>query len=128
MTTATIAPNKALLTLQCTPAALKHIREKLAIEPEATALRIRLAKKGCTQFVYQFTCGVVCNADERECRTKEGLVVFLQEQYLDFFQGATLDYVTSGLDKKLTFLNPNEGARCGCGESFNIVHRSDAIS
>ena len=37
-----------------------------------------------------------------------------------YLKGVTLDWVKKGLNEGFEFINPNEIARCGCGESFKI--------
>ena len=34
--------------------------------------------------------------------------------------GTEIDWVETATEKKFVFLNPNEKARCGCGESFCV--------
>jgi len=37
-----------------------------------------------------------------------------------YFIGAEMDYQEDKLQSGFIFKNPNEKARCGCGESFSI--------
>lgn len=126
MTAAKIIPTSASgLNLSCTSAALKHIRDKLAAQPEATALRIRLKKSGCSGWLYQFGYGTQPESDEIAYTVADGFIVFIQREYVSFFKNAILDYVQSGFNRTLTCINPNEGIRCGCGESFTVNTWSD---
>ena len=42
------------------------------------------------------------------------------QQALMFLVGTELDYVEDKLGAQFVFRNPNEKARCGCGESFSV--------
>ena len=37
-----------------------------------------------------------------------------------YLEGMQLDYQKKGLNEGFEFINPNESARCGCGESFTV--------
>ena len=37
-----------------------------------------------------------------------------------FLFGTKIDYETGLLESGFKFINPNEKARCGCGESFSV--------
>ncbi len=51
----------------------------------------------------------------------EGLNIIVAHEYIGAIQGSTLDYVTEGMNSHFELVNnPNEKARCGCGESFTI--------
>ena len=106
--------------LQCTPKALEHIAKKLTQATHATALRIRLKKAGCSGWLYQFDYGSEPQSDEVVCAANGGLTVFIERERLPFFEGVIIDYVQSGFNGMLTCINPNEGIRCGCGESFTV--------
>ena len=39
---------------------------------------------------------------------------------LNFMKGSLVEYSEEGLNKGITFKNPNAKAVCGCGESFTL--------
>ena len=43
-----------------------------------------------------------------------------KHKFLVYLKGTELDYVKEGLNEGFKFINPNEKARCGCGESFSV--------
>jgi iron-sulfur cluster assembly protein len=49
-----------------------------------------------------------------------GAVVWITGKDLVYLDGLTIDYVRQGLNEGFDFKNPQEAARCGCGESFTI--------
>ena len=50
----------------------------------------------------------------------KGVKVVVSPKSLAYLDGAELDYGREGLNEGFRFTNPNEKARCGCGESFSI--------
>ena len=50
----------------------------------------------------------------------KGVKVVIAPKSLAYLDGAELDYGREGLNEGFRFTNPNEKARCGCGESFSI--------
>ena len=47
-------------------------------------------------------------------------IIRIDPKYLHLFEGVVLDYVKKGINEGFEFDNPNEKARCGCGESFTV--------
>jgi iron-sulfur cluster assembly protein len=39
---------------------------------------------------------------------------------MPYLTGMILDWKKQGLNEGFEFINPNEIARCGCGESFTV--------
>jgi len=48
------------------------------------------------------------------------MTVYVLERAGAVMDGATIDYVKDGLEKKIHVTNPNVKAHCGCGESFAL--------
>jgi iron-sulfur cluster assembly accessory protein len=51
---------------------------------------------------------------------QDGFVIYLDVASLPMIRGTELDFVFEGLNRVLTFNNPNVKAACGCGESFSV--------
>jgi iron-sulfur cluster assembly protein len=49
-----------------------------------------------------------------------GVTVWINGKDLPYVNGLTMDYKRQGLNEGFEFINPNETARCGCGESFKV--------
>jgi iron-sulfur cluster assembly protein len=49
-----------------------------------------------------------------------GIHVFVDPKSLVYVDGIEMDWVRNGLNEGFDFKNPNEKARCGCGESFTV--------
>jgi iron-sulfur cluster assembly protein len=50
----------------------------------------------------------------------DGLQVVVDPKSLVYLRGSVLDYEVKLMQHGFRFLNPNEKAGCGCGESFSI--------
>jgi len=49
-----------------------------------------------------------------------GVKVIADPKALVYLDGTEVDYTREGLNEGFKFTNPNEKARCGCGESFTV--------
>jgi iron-sulfur cluster assembly protein len=49
-----------------------------------------------------------------------GVKVIVDPKALVYLDGTEVDYAREGLNEGFKFTNPNEKARCGCGESFTV--------
>ena len=108
------------MQVQVTPKAALKAREALVKRgtPDAM-LRLGVRGGGCSGFAY-----VIEFADETTPRDLvgelEGLKVVVDPKSLVFLNGSTLDYETRLMSHGFKFINPNESAGCGCGESFSV--------
>jgi iron-sulfur cluster assembly protein len=50
----------------------------------------------------------------------KGVTVFVDPKATMFLVGTEMDFVEGDLQSGFVFKNPNERARCGCGESFHV--------
>jgi iron-sulfur cluster assembly protein len=46
--------------------------------------------------------------------------LFVDPKSMPYLEGIELDFAREGLNEGFKFNNPNEKARCGCGESFTV--------
>lgn len=94
-----------------------HIAKALAAEPAALGLRVGLKGAGCSGNKYTFEIAKEQRPADRVA-TVGGFRVFIDPKAEINLIGSTLDIVVTGPNKVLDFVNnPNESARCGCGES-----------
>ena len=47
--------------------------------------------------------------------------LFVDPTSVMFIVGSEMDWEESAMASRFTFTNPNETARCGCGESFTVA-------
>ena len=112
-------PNEdALLTVP--PNAHKHFVKFLASHEGAIGIELTVKKTGGSGLSYVVD---VMSADPKhhEKIELEGITYFMDKKAIPYLKGLVLDYVKKDLGlSQLVYHNPNESARCGCGESFTI--------
>jgi iron-sulfur cluster assembly protein len=107
------------MAIQLTESAAKQIQTQLARRGRGLGLRVGVKKVGCSGFAYTYDYADEVGTGDRMFESY-GTKVVVDAKSLDFFDGATLDFVREGLKQAFKFENPNVDATCGCGESFSI--------
>ena len=79
-------------------------------------LRVGVKKGGCSGMEYFVEYAAEKSAMEEEVEDK-GVRIFIEPAAFMFLLGSTMDYQEDRLSSWFTFANPNEKARCGCGQS-----------
>lgn len=106
------------MAITLTQNAVQRARNVLAKEA-AAALRFGVKPTGCSGNAY-----VVELADaigpEDQVFEEQGVRIVVDRKSLPFLDGSEVDYAREGLNEGFRFRNPNEKARCGCGESFTV--------
>ncbi len=106
------------MAITLTDTAANRVRNFLAGGSPA-ALRFGVRTTGCSGNAY-----VVEPADtagpEDEIFESQGIKIIVDKKNLVFLDGTEIDYTRAGLNEGFRFNNPNEKARCGCGESFTV--------
>lgn len=91
----------------------------LANRGKGVGLRLGVKTTGCSGMAYTMEF-----ADEIEDTDTvfedQGLKIIIDPKSLVYLDGTQLDYGKEGLNEGFKFTNPNESARCGCGESFTV--------
>ena len=106
--------------IQLTDAAAERVKYLLARRGKpSVGVRVGIRTKGCSGLSYTFEY-----ADEKgkfdEMVSDKGVTVLIDPKAVMFLIGSQMDYVEEKLKSGFTFTNPNEKARCGCGESFHV--------
>jgi iron-sulfur cluster assembly protein len=107
--------------IKLTETAAKKILENLAKRGRGIGIRVGTRTTGCSGLTYTLeyvdnTVGL--RKDEQICHSNPVLIV--DDKSMVYMAGMTIDYVKKGLNEGFEFINPNERARCGCGESFTV--------
>ncbi|TAK76242.1 MAG: iron-sulfur cluster assembly accessory protein [Gammaproteobacteria bacterium] len=110
------------MTITITDVACAYIKKRLAKE-QGVGFRLSITKTGCSGFSYLPTIIKQVAATDIPIE-KNGVTIYIDPTWSHLLDGLQIDYIEeekSGLkQKRLVFTNPNEGSRCGCGESFHV--------
>ena len=103
-----------------TEAAAARVKTLIAkAETPVKGLRVGVKTRGCSGLSY-----FVEYADEKkkfeDVVEDKGVTIFVDPTAVMFLIGTEMDYKEDKLQSGFVFNNPNEKARCGCGESFSV--------
>ena len=103
-----------------TPLAAERVKALIDGRGKPTAgIRIGVRTKGCSGLSYTLEF-----ADKQEPMDEVveagGIRLLIDPKASLFLIGTEMDYEEEKLKSGFVFRNPNEKARCGCGESFHV--------
>ena len=81
-------------------------------------LRVSVSQGGCSGMTYEVGLSEEIKEGD-EVVNKDGIKFIIDPSAIMFLLGSTIDWKEEKFKKGFTFENPNETARCGCGESFS---------
>ncbi len=99
--------------------AADHIKRYLAKRGKGLGLRLGVKKTGCSGLAYVLEYVDEIQVDDERFES-HGVSLFVAQKNLIYLKGLEVDFVREGLQEGFKFNNPNESARCGCGESFTV--------
>lgn len=102
-----------------TDKAANHISKFLEKRGRGVGLRLGVRTTGCSGMAYKLEF-VDEQAAEDHVFESQGIKLFVDPKSMPYLEGIELDFAREGLNEGFKFNNPNEKARCGCGESFTI--------
>lgn len=107
------------MSVNITESAAAHVQKYLNGRAHGLGVRIGVRTTGCSGMAYtlEFVDSI---QDSDEVFEPLGIKIFVSKKDLPYLTGLSLDYQKQGLNEGFAFLNPNETARCGCGESFTV--------
>jgi iron-sulfur cluster assembly protein len=82
-------------------------------------MRIGVRTSGCSGFAYVLEFADKLFEGDLEIADR-GITLVINKKDLVYLEGMQIDYTKKGLNEGFEFSNPNEKARCGCGESFTV--------
>ncbi|WP_018139976.1 MULTISPECIES: iron-sulfur cluster assembly protein IscA [unclassified Thioalkalivibrio] len=107
------------MAITVTEPAAERIHNFLEKRGKGVGVRLGVRTTGCSGMAY-----VVEFADDVEetdtVFEDRGVKMVVNPKSLVYLDGTELDFGKEGLNEGFRFNNPNEKARCGCGESFSI--------
>jgi iron-sulfur cluster assembly protein len=113
-------PTETVKGLNLTPAATHHVKKMLAKQPDKKSIRLSVKQAGCSGFSYVVDYVNALNTKDLQFPIDDDLIVFVDATSFPYLKGICIDYVQNGLNGSLKFINPNQTAACGCGESFSV--------
>jgi iron-sulfur cluster assembly protein len=106
-----------MITLTSTAA--KQMQDALYNRGRGIGMRIGVRTSGCSGFAYLLEFADQIFPGDLEMADR-GVTLIINKKDLVYLQGMEIDYAKKGLNEGFEFTNPNEKARCGCGESFTV--------
>ena len=100
-----------------TDKAVLRAKELLTKNEKVVGLRVSISQGGCSGMTYEVSLSEKIN-DTDEVIKKDGVNFIIDPSAVMFLLGSTIDWKEEKFKRGFTFENPNETARCGCGESF----------
>ena len=110
---------KPLLTL--TDAAANRVKELMnQADSQVIGLRIGIKTAGCSGMKYNVEYAKEIKPFEEKITSKD-VIICIDPAAIMFLIGSEMDYKEQKFSSGFEFSNPNEIARCGCGESFTVA-------
>jgi iron-sulfur cluster assembly accessory protein len=106
-------------TVTVTERAAERIREIVAGETAAQALRVSVESGGCSGFQYKFDLVPAAEPDDTVLE-RAGAKVVIDSVSLSFLAGSEIDFVDDLVGASFRINNPQATASCGCGTSFSV--------
>ena len=95
------------------------MQDALYHRKKGIGMRIGVRTSGCSGFAYLLEFADQLFPGDLEIEER-GVTIIINKKDLVYLQGMEIDYTKKGLNEGFEFSNPNERARCGCGESFTV--------
>jgi len=116
--TENFAHNTPIITL--TDAAATQVRRLMGRAKDGViGLRVGIKTAGCSGLQYQVEYATDQKPFEDRIQDK-GVTILIDPAAVMFLIGSEMDWTEDKFASSFTFSNPNETARCGCGESFTV--------
>ena len=86
---------------------------------EVIGLRIGIKTAGCSGLKYNIEFAKEQKAFE-DAIDVNGILILIDPAAVMFLVGSEMDWKEDKFSSSFVFNNPNETAKCGCGESFSV--------
>ena len=106
--------------IKFTETAQVKLQQKINQQKNNIGIKIGIKKSGCSGYAYVMEYKDISELKSLEKYDIDGINVYMDPKHKVFLDGMTVDYQKKGLNEMFEFINPNESARCGCGESFTV--------
>ena len=102
-----------------TESAATRVNKFIANRGKGLGLRLGVKTNGCSGMAYVMEFVDDLQAEDTVFESL-GVKLIVDPKALVYLDGTEVDYAKEGLNEGFKFTNPNEKARCGCGESFTV--------
>ena len=107
------------MSITITKNAADRVKTFLDNRGSGVGLRVGVKTTGCSGMAYIIEFADNIDKDDTVFEEK-GVKIIVDPKCLLYLDGTELDFTKEGLNEGFKFTNPNEKARCGCGESFSV--------
>jgi iron-sulfur cluster assembly protein len=105
--------------ISLTELAAEKVKTQLERRGKGLGIRVAVKTTGCSGLSYVMEYVDVPLPEDMRFVSRS-IHVFVDPKSLVYVDGIEMDWVRNGLNEGFDFKNPNEKARCGCGESFTV--------
>ena len=104
-----------------TELAAQKVQQKLQQRGQGIGISVGVKTTGCSGLAYvlEYIDNPPIIGDWMQY-SSHGVTVWVNGKDLSHVTGLIMDFKRQGLNEGFEFVNPNETARCGCGESFRV--------
>jgi iron-sulfur cluster assembly protein len=99
--------------------AASKVKKNIEARGHGLGIRVGVKTTGCSGMAYVIEYVDVPRAEDISF-VSYSVHIFVDPKSLTYLDGVEMDWVRNGLNEGFDFKNPQEKARCGCGESFTI--------
>lgn len=107
------------MAITMTDTAAQRVQSFLDNRGKGVGLRLGVRTSGCSGMAYVMEFADEIDANDEVFEDK-GIKILVDPKSLVYLDGTEMDFVKEGLNEGFKFINPNEKASCGCGESFTV--------
>ena len=107
------------MAITITENAADRVKKYIGNRGRGVGLRVGVKTTGCSGMAYVVEFADSIDKEDTVFEEK-GVKIVVDPKCLVYLDGSELDFIKEGLNEGFQFINPNEKARCGCGESFSV--------
>ena len=105
--------------ISLTEHAAEKVKTQLENRGKGLGIRVGVKTSGCSGLSYILEYVDTPNELD-DVWESNGVKIYSDPKSLVYIAGLNMDWKRNGLNEGFEFNNPNETARCGCGESFKV--------
>lgn len=107
--------------IKLTNTAIERINTNLKTHSNAVGIILTVKTTGCSGMAYVMEYATdMPDSKHTLAYNENNLKIWITETHREILKDLTLDWQRQGINEGFVFNNPQESARCGCGESFTI--------